>query len=78
MIVENISNKQLIILNLLGEGRNLVLPPKEKSDNILPTKSILNTLINKSDQLRLIVHDHMELEMLGELDPRASQIVVLE
>lgn len=78
MIVENISNSQIVFVNLLGEGRNLIIAAKDKSNPLIPNKEMLSKLIDKSDNLRLIVNSPEELDMVSKMDSRAVAIVSFE
>lgn len=77
MLIKNISNTQLAFIGLIN-GRDLILKPGQTSDSIIPNKDMLNRLINKSENLKLIVHSPDELDLVSTLDSRAVNIIAYE
>lgn len=78
MIIENISDKQIVIANGLGEGRTLSIDSGAKSPNIVPSKNLLGILIRRNKDLRMTVNNSKELEMLAELDPRVASFITIQ
>lgn len=77
MIIKNISKAQITMIGLIN-GRDLSINPGEQSDSIIPNKEMLGRLINKSEDLRLVVATSDELDMVSKLDARAINIIILE